>query len=123
MEEFFVDSSISRERCIAAIQHQQPLDIQGQIACARQGYSGNAAWPRPNPAPMAIDVPQQQIAQATAPTAPLPTVSTTPIPAPRTVYPQIIPAAPTCEGIFDWVEKNPLFAVGALALIFFWRTK
>jgi len=123
MSEF--DQGISRETCIAAIQHQVPLDIAGQLSCAQRGYSGNAAWPRPQPAPQPIEAVQQQIAQATRPQAPIiAPITATPTPAPSTVYPQTIPPGPGgCDTIFDWIDKNALLAALGLAALFFWRSK
>jgi hypothetical protein len=123
-------SQVTREQCMAAITHQSPLDINGQLACARQGWSGNAAWPiTAPPAPPYVPptiVPQIQ-GQAPAVGQP---VLTQPV-VPEIVAP-FIPVndprldggaaidAMACAGSFNqWVYENPLMAFGLVAATYF----
>lgn len=111
---------VSREQCVAAIQHQTTLDLGGQLACARQGYSGNAAWPRPVaavPPPPAV---QQTIAQSVAPQTSLPVPgSVTPLVDVFSTYPEIIPPPPQkCTDINSVIKDNAGLAI--LLLLGIW---
>lgn len=116
-------AQISKERCVAAIQHQIPLGIDEQFACAAKGYSGNAAWPRPQPMPQPIESVQKAVAQAQAPVTSLPLVGESPKVPVVTVYPDPSPpiSGMNCESLNDWIANNK--GLAALILVGLWLLK
>jgi hypothetical protein len=111
---------ISRAACIAAINHQNPLDIGQQMSCAQQGYSGNAAWPKPSPMPRPIEATQHAIMQSQNPVTSLPLINQVPQTLPVTQYPDPSPAVggTNCSGVNDWISKNPGIALVLLIGIY-----
>lgn len=122
---------MTREGCIAAIQHQMPIDISQQFSCASQGYHGNSAWPIPQPTSKLL---AQQTAQAIANPMPIsiPTIPQRPedLLNVSAIGPlqnsEIVPPPPMasgCESFSSWISENKLLAIGLLAGLWLMKGK
>lgn len=137
----FVDeaSGMTREACIAAIQHAMPVDLSQQMACASRGYSGNASWPIPRPV-SSIQVQQVQEAIATdlprsIPTVPVPPEERLNVSEVIRNNSEIVPPPPSpalrqaeCDSSFfgqmnSWIANNKGLAFAGLIALWFMKGK
>lgn len=115
----------TRQRCIDAILHRTPMDLSGQMSCASQGYSGNGAWPIPQP-----------MVTVSNPNPPTNMVTTPAVQEEKIVFSKIVPqvgeligsnqSTPTCGGgiasdLFNLIQDNPVVAGAALVVLWFMK--
>ena len=122
MNEPFSSLGVDRQACINAILNRRPMDVYGQIECARNGWSGNTSWLKPEPLPANIDRAQLMVnRQAIDPHTSLPLSPLPPVDV-RQTFPSLIPPAPNrdCD-INETIANNPGLAL--LVLLGIWLIK
>lgn len=130
-DNFGYAAPMSPAQCVTAIMHQSPASIEQQFSCASQGYSGNAAWPIPQPVsglqPLILEAINPPMAGVPVPSGTYEVANVSEIVRAQAVTGPTMMSEPSdaavCYGVNDWIHDNPMVAMLIPVGIWLMRSK